>query len=62
MLGDILNAGDNVGYQDYYGFTGSFFKTVPTVIDDCTRNKLLKMQLEKFRPQRNIENNDKQSD
>ena len=34
LLGDILNAGDNVEYQEYYGITGSFFKIVSTVIDD----------------------------
>ena len=26
LLGDVLNAGDNVEYQEDYGFTGSFFK------------------------------------
>ena len=34
VLGDILNAGDNVKYQEDYGFTGSFFKITPTAIDD----------------------------
>ena len=34
LLGDILNAVDNVDDQEDYGFTGSFFKISPTVIDD----------------------------
>ena len=37
MLGDILNAGDNVDDQEDYGFRGSFFKIPPTVIDDYTK-------------------------
>ena len=39
-LGDILNASDNVEYQEYYGSTGLFFKICPTVIDDYTKNKI----------------------
>ena len=39
MLGDILNAVDNFDDQDDYGFTGSFFKTPPTVIYDYTKSK-----------------------
>ena len=39
LLGDILNAGDNVYYQTDYGFTGSFFKISPTVINDYTKKK-----------------------
>ena len=46
LVGDIFNAGDNVDDQEYYGFTGSFFKNAPTVIDDYTKNKILNMQLE----------------
>ena len=61
LLGDTLNAGDNVEDQEDYGFTGSFFKIFSTFIDDYTKNKSLNMQLESFRPQRNIENIDKQS-
>ena len=34
MLGDILNAGDNVDDQEDYEFTGLFFKIAPTVKDD----------------------------
>ena len=26
LLGDILNANDNIDDQEYYGFTGSFFQ------------------------------------
>ena len=62
MVGGILNAGDNVDYQEYYGFRGSCFKIAPTVIDNYTKNKFLNMQLEHLRPQRNIDNNDKQYD
>ena len=62
MLGDILNAGDNVNDQEYYGFTGSFFKITSTIIYDYTKKNFLNMQLENLISQRNIENNDKQSD
>ena len=37
LLGDILNAGDNVYDQENYGFTGSFFKISPIVTDDYTK-------------------------
>ena len=50
LLGDIFNAGDNVDSQEDYGFTGSFFKPPPTVIDDYTEKKYLNMQLENLRP------------
>ena len=62
LLGDILNAGDNVDDQEDYGFRGSFLKIVPTLIDDYTKNKFLNMQLEHLRPHRNIENNNRKSD
>ena len=62
MLGDILNAGDNVDDQNYYEFTGSFFNPSPTVIYEYTKSKQMNMQLENLRPQINIDNNDKQSD
>ena len=62
MLGNILNAGDNVNDQEDYGFRESFFKIAPTVIDDYTRKKFLNMQLENLRPDRNMEHNDKQTD
>ena len=60
-MGGIFNAGDNVDDKEDYGFITSFFKIAPTVIDDYLK-KLLNMQLENFRPQRNMENIDKQSD
>ena len=59
MLSDILNAGENIEDQEDYGFTGSFFKIGPTVLDDYTNNKLMNMQLEHLRSHRNIENIDK---
>ena len=37
VLGDILNAGEIVEYQEYYGFTGSFFKIYLIVIDKITK-------------------------
>ena len=48
VLGDILNAGDNVKYQEDYGFTGSFFKITPTAIDDCTTKKIAEYVTRKF--------------
>ena len=39
LLGDILNAGDNVDDEEDYGFTESFFKISPSVIDDYTKKK-----------------------
>ena len=62
LVGDIFNAGDNVDDHEDYGFIGSFIKISPTVIDYYKKQKFLNMQLEHFRPQRNIENNDKQYD
>ena len=57
-----MNASNKVDDQEYYGFTGPFLKIGPTVIDEYTKKKFLNMQLENLRPQRNIEDNDKQSD
>ena len=62
LLGDILNAVDNVDDQEDYGFRGSYVKTDPTVIDDYTKKKFLNMEVEILRPKINIENNDKDSD
>ena len=59
LLGDILNADDNVDDQEDSGFTRSLLKIAPTVIDDYTKKKFMNMQLENLRPQRNIDNNDK---
>ena len=44
VSGDILNAGGNVEYHEDYGFTGSFFKVSPIVINDSTKKKLMKMK------------------
>ena len=62
MLGELLNDGDNVDDKEDFGFTGSYFKIAPAVIDDYTKKKILNMQLERFRPMINIDNNDKQTD
>ena len=62
MRVEILNAGDNVDVQENVGFTGSYFKIAPTNIDDYTKINFLNMQQEKLRPQKDIENNDKQTD
>ena len=62
MIGEILNAGDNVDDQEDFGFTGSCFKIVPTNIDDYTKNKFLNMQQENLRPQIYMKNNDKKTD
>ena len=61
-MDEILNAGDNVDYQEDFGFTGSYYKISHTVIDDYTRKKFLNMQLENLRPIRNIQKNYKQTD
>ena len=60
LIGEIFNAGDNIDDQEDYGFSGSYFKISPTVIDDHTKKKFLNMQLGNLRPQINIENNDNQ--
>ena len=62
MRGDILNAGYNLDDQEHFGFTESCFKIAPTNIDDYTKNKLLSMQQENMRPQRNIDINYKRTD
>ena len=62
MIGEILNLRDNVDDQEDCGFTGSYFNIAPTDIYDYTKNKFLNMQRENLRPQRNIENNYKQTD
>ena len=62
MRGDILDAGDNVDDQEKFGFTESYFEIAPTNIYEYINNKLLNVQQENLRPQRNIEINDKQTD
>ena len=61
MRGDILNAGDNIDDQENFGFIESYFKISPTNIYDYTKNKLLNIQQENLRPQRNIEINGKRT-
>ena len=60
MNGEILNAGDNVDDQDFFGFTASYFKIAPTNIDDYINNKFPNVQQVNLRPQRHINNNDNQ--
>ena len=62
MIDEILNVDDNVDDIEDFGFTGSYFKIAPAVIDDYTKNKFLNMQQENLILKRNIENNDKQTD
>ena len=35
--GDILNAGENVDYEEMFGFSESFFKIAPTNIGEYTK-------------------------
>ena len=56
VSGDILNAGGNVKDEEDYEFTASFFKVLPTVIEDITKNNLTKMKLGNLIPHRDIEN------
>ena len=68
MIGEILNDGDNIDDQEYFGFTGSCFNIVPTVIDDYTKNKFIYIELKQLRPMRTDERyqkfliDDKESD
>ena len=62
MIGEILNAGDNVDDQENFGYTELYFRIAPTNIYDYTKDKLLNMQQNNLRPQRNIEINDKRTD
>ena len=55
MIGEIMNAGDNGGYREDFGFTGSYFNIARTNKDDYTKNKFLNMQRGNLRPQRRIE-------
>ena len=56
--GGILNTGDNADDKDIFGFSESYFKTAPRHLDECTKNKLLNLQQENMRPQKDIENTD----
>ena len=62
MRGEIFNAGDNVDDQENFGCTESYLKFAPTNIDDYTKNKLLNIQQENLRYQRNVEINDRKTD
>ena len=60
--GDILNAVDNADDEEIFGFSELFYKIAPTNIDEYTKNRLLNMQQDNVRPQRNIDINDKLTD
>ena len=60
LLGVILNAGDNIDYQEDYGFRGSYFNPPPCSYRRLYKNKYLNMLTKNLIPQRNTENNDKQ--
>ena len=48
--GDILITGENADDEYIFGFYESYFKTVPSHLDECTKNKILKLQQENMRP------------
>ena len=50
--------GDNADDKYIFGFSESYFKTAPSHLDECTKNKILKLQQENMRPQKIIENTD----
>ena len=50
--GDILITGDNSHDKDIFGFSEYYFKTAPRHLDECTKNKLLNLELENMRPQK----------
>ena len=54
VLGDIFNDGGNDEDQKDYGFTSSFFKISPTIIDDITKKKLMNIKLVNLISQRDI--------
>ena len=60
MRGEILNAGDNVDNQEFLVLQGHISKLHLQI--QMTIYKNLNMQQENLRPQRNKENNDKQTD
>ena len=55
---DILITGDNADDEEMLVFSGSYFKTAPSHLDECTKNKILKLQQDNMRPQKIIENPD----
>ena len=58
MSDDILITGDNADDEDIFVFSESYFKTAPSHLDECTKNKILKLQQENMRPQNIIKNPD----
>ena len=44
MSGFIWNDDKNIEDGDEYGFTGSFFKKAPIIIDDNIKKQLMKIQ------------------
>ena len=58
MNDDILIYGDNADDEDIFGFSESYFITAPSHLDECTKNKILKLQQDHMRPQKIIENPD----
>ena len=56
MIDDILITGDNAYDEDIFGFSESYFKTAPSHLDECTKNKILKLQQYNMRPQKIIKN------
>ena len=52
--GDILTSGDNADDKEIFGFSESYFKTAPSHLDECTKHKILKLQQDNVRPQKNI--------
>ena len=44
MIGEVLNASENVDHQEYFGFTGSYFKIYHTVIYYYTKKKIFGIQ------------------
>ena len=59
MSANILNARENVDDKENFRFSESYFKIAPRNLDEYTKSKLLNLQQENMRPQRNIEINDK---
>ena len=54
-----MKASKNVDKEEICGFSESYFNIAPKNIDEYTKSKLLNLQHENMRPQRNIEINDK---
>ena len=50
--------GDNADDEDIFGFSESYFQTAPSHLDECKKNKILKLQQDNMRPQNIKENPD----